>query len=175
MYMHNLIKKIIPNRNLIKKIIPKRNMDDETIKIIYFRLSILILILAIIYSIWISFLIIGVYYIGLGNRWAFLTMDHWIITSVILFVIFIFLELLFVFHYFIAKKKRIESEKPKPLFFKGKRLHIFSTPVGSSGGIYSKTYIKIDKDNILNHRFQMIPPNELLQEETESDSSKRKS
>jgi len=48
-------------------------------------------------------------------------MDQWIISSVVLFSIFVVLEVLFFFHYFIVKRKRIENEKPKTLFYKGKK------------------------------------------------------
>jgi len=146
---------------------PIKNKDEEFLKNLYLKLSKIILLLVIIYSIWISITIIGVYFVGLGNKWAVLTMDQWIISSVVLFSIFIVLEILFFIHYFIVKRKRIESEKPKPLFFKGKKLLIFTQPNGSKGGIYSKTYINIDDDNVLNLRYQMIPPYEMLNEKEE--------
>ena len=144
--------------------IPIKNKDEEFLKNYYLKLSKIILLLVIIYSIWIGIIIIGVYFIGSGNKWAFLTMDQWIISSVVLFSIFVVLEILFFVHYFVVKKKRIESEKPKTLFFKGKNLHIFTLPTGSNGGIYSKTYINIDNENILNLRYQILPPNEILNE-----------
>jgi hypothetical protein len=31
----------------------------------------------------------------------------------------------------------------------------------AKGGIFSKTYIIIDEDRVLNIRYQMIPPNDL--------------
>ena len=147
--------------------IPIKNKDEEFLKNYYLKLSKIILLLVIIYSIWIGIIVIGVYFIGSGNRWAIFSLDQWIISSVVLFSIFVVLEILFFIHYFIVKKKRIESEKPKTLFFKGKKLHIFTLPLGSKGGIYSKTFIDIDNDNILNLRYQMIPPNEMSKENQE--------
>ena len=144
--------------------IPIKTKDEEFLKNYYLKLSKIILLLVIIYSIWIGIIIIGVYFVGSGNKWAVLTMDQWIISSVVLFSIFVVLEILFFVHYFIVKKKRIDSEKPKTLFFKGKKLYIFTLPTGSKGGIYSKTYINIDNENILNLRYQIIPPNEILNE-----------
>ncbi len=144
--------------------IPIKNKDEESLKNLYLKFSKIILLLVIIYSIWIAIIITGVYFIGSGNKWAVLTMDQWIISSVVLFSIFVVLEVLFFIHYFIVKRKRIESEKPKTLFYKGKKLYVFTLPIGSKGGIYSKTYINIDDANVLNLRYQMIPPNEMLNE-----------
>ena len=135
--------------------------DEDKLKVRYLKLLKIILLLSIIYLIWTVFHIISVYFLGFGNNWAAFTMDQWILSSIILYSIFIGLVLLFVLHYFIVKKRRIEREKPKPLFFKGKKLYIYTVSQESKGGIFSKTFINIDKDSVLSLRFQMIPPNNL--------------
>jgi hypothetical protein len=48
-----------------------------------------------------------------------------------------------------------------PDYIHGKRLYIYTNPSDSKGGIYSKTYIKIDENNVLRIRNLMIPPDEL--------------
>ena len=116
------------------------------------------LILAVIYSILIVFFILRVYFLGFGNKWALLTMDQWIISNIILLGIFFGLNIIFILHHYMVKKKRIEGKKPKPLKFKGKKLHTYTLPTDSKGGIYSKTFVKIDENNILNFRIQMVPP-----------------
>jgi hypothetical protein len=131
---------------------------EDKLKVRYLKISKIIILLAVIYLIWTVFHIISVYFLGFGNKWAALTMDQWIISSIILFSICIGLVLLFILHYYIIKKIRIEREKPKPIFYKGKRLYIHTLPDGSKGGIFSKTFVKIDEDKILSLRFQMIPP-----------------
>lgn len=138
----------------------EKNMDEDILKIRYLKMSKIILILAVIYSLWITFLIMSVYFLGI-YKLAFLTMDQWVISSVILLGVFVGLEIIFILHHYMVKRKRIESEKPKPLYYKGKKLHMYTLPADSKGGIYSKTYVKIDGDNILNLRFQMIPPYEM--------------
>jgi len=138
----------------------EKNMDEDILKIRYLKISKIILILAVIYSLWITFLIMSVYFLGI-YKLAFLTMDQWVISSVILLGVFVGLEIIFILHHYMVKRKRIESEKPKPLYYKGKKLHMYTLPADSKGGIYSKTYVKIDGDNILNLRFQMIPPYEM--------------
>lgn len=136
----------------------EQHRDEDKLKNRYLKISKIIFILSLLYLFWTVFQIISVYYLGLGNKWAVLTMDHWILSSIILFSIFIVFEFLFVLHFYQIKRKRIEQEKPKPQYFKGKRLHPYTLPEGAKGGIFSKTYIKIDENNILNLRFQMIPP-----------------
>ncbi|UCD13944.1 MAG: hypothetical protein JSW60_00570 [Thermoplasmatales archaeon] len=139
----------------------EKDMDENILKTRYLRASKIIVLLAVIFSIWIVFYITSVYFLGFGNKWALLTMDQWVLSSVVVFSVFVGLEVLFVLHHFMVKRKRIESEKTKPQLFKGKKLHVYTLPMDSKGGIFSKTFIKVDEDNILNLRFQMIPPYEL--------------
>lgn len=138
----------------------EKNTDEDILKVRYLKTSKIILILAVIYALWITILIISVYFLGI-YKLAFLTMDQWIISSIILLGVFVGLDVIFILHHYMIKRKRIESEKPKPLYYKGKKLHLYTLPADSKGGIFSKTYVKIDGDNILNLRFQMIPPYEM--------------
>ena len=135
----------------------EKNTDEDILKIRYLKTSKIILILAVIYALWITILIISVYFLGI-YKLAFLTMDQWIISSIILLGVFVGLDVIFILHHYMIKRKRIESEKPKPIYYKGKKLHLYTLPADSKGGIFSKTYVKIDEDNILNLRFQMMPP-----------------
>jgi len=139
-----------------------KNKDEEFLKNRYLKLSKFIILIVIIYTIWIAFIISSVYFLGLGNKWAYLTMDQWIISSIAIFSFFVVLEVLLFLHYLMVKRKRIEGEKPKPAEFKGRKLHIFTLPINSQGGIYSKTYVQLDENNILNLRYQMIPQSELI-------------
>jgi len=138
----------------------EKNMDEDILKIRYLKISKIILILAVVYALWITILIMSVYFLGI-YKLAFLTMDQWIISSIIILGVFVGLDIIFILHHYMVKRKRIESEKPKPPYYKGKKLHMYTLPADSKGGIYSKTYVKIDGDNILNLRFQMIPPYEM--------------
>jgi len=136
------------------------NLREDILKTKYLRLSKILLILAMFYFIWIIIIIISVYFLGI-YRLAFLTMDQWIISGIGLIGMFFVLNVIFILHHYLVKRKRIESQKPKSLMFKGKKLHIFTFPINSKGGIFSKTYIQIDDNNIINFRFQMIQPNDL--------------
>lgn len=139
--------------------------DEDRLKPRYLKLSKIIFLLAILYSLWIAFVIISVYFLGFGNKWAIITMDQWILSAVILLGFFIILEVLFILHHQIIRMRRIEREKPKPLYYKGKKVHTYTLPMGSKGGIFSKTYVKMDEKNIVSLRFQMIPPNDLWKKE----------
>ena len=59
------------------------------------------------------------------------------------------------------KKKRMEKGKIEPEYINGKRVHVLTFPHGKEGGIFSKTYIQIDEDNVLRLRTLLIPPDEL--------------
>ena len=135
--------------------------DEERLKRRYRRASKVLLLLAVMYALWIALLIMGTYFLGWGSNWAVLSMDDWILSSIILFGVFIAFELLFLLHYSSAKRKHVQQEKPQLLYLKGKRVHSYTRPSGAKGGIFSKTYIMVDETNVLNLRYQMIPPNEL--------------
>ena len=122
------------------------------------KLFILIIILLIIL---LSIVFLGVYIFGYGHTWALLSLDVWIILICFFCVIFILLELVFYFDLFSKIKKRIELEKPKPEFIDGKKVFDYTYPEGVEGGVFSKTYIEIDKKNILRLRSLIIPPDEL--------------
>jgi len=135
--------------------------NEDKLKVRYLKVLKIILLISVIYLIWTVFHIISVYFLGFGNKWAVFTMDQWILSSIFLYSIFIGLVFVFILHYFIVKKRRIELEKPKPVFFKGKRLFTYTQPKEIVGGIFSKTFMKIDEDIVLSLRYQMIPPQNL--------------
>lgn len=138
----------------------EKKINEQALKTRYLRLSKIMLIIAIFYSLWIVVVVLGVYFFGM-YKIGFLTMDQWIISGILLIGIFVGFDLLFFIHNYVVKKRRIDREKPRPKDFKGKKLHTYTIPIDSKGGIFSKTYIKIDENNILNLRYQMIPPNEM--------------
>ena len=137
---------------------PDQLTTTERLKNRYRQLSKIFFFIAIVYSIWIAVLIIGIYILNLGSKWAALTLDQWMYTAIGILTGMIILELLFILHYTITTRKK---EKPQPVVVQGKHVHSFTIPVGAKGGLFSKTYVLIDEDNILHLRYQMIPPNDL--------------
>jgi len=122
------------------------------------KLFIIIIILLIIV---LSVVFLGVYIFGYAYNWALLPLDVWIIVICLFCVIFILLELFFYYNFSSVVANRIELEKPKPEFIDGKKVHIYTHPTGAEGGVFSKTYIELDKKNILRIRSLIVPPNEL--------------
>ncbi len=140
----------------------KNPLDVSKVSKRYRTASILLLLVGLIYSAWIAFVIISVYFLGFGNKWALITMDDWILSAIALLAVFIFLEIIIILAFYNQKKKIEETKKPKPKYLKGKKLHVYTLPANSQGGIFSKTFVMIDNDNVLNLRYQMIPPEDLL-------------
>lgn len=140
----------------MNKIETEEKDRDIVLKNRYRKLSKVVFILAIIYLIWVSFVIISIYFLEMGYRWALLSIDEWVYVGIVLLAIFIVLELIFFLHYHSAVKEKIEGKKPKPEFYKGKRVHVYTYPSHAKGGLFSKTYIPIDDKNILRVRTNMI-------------------
>ncbi len=137
-----------------------RNMELKLLRKYSFwsKLFILIIILLIIL---LSIVFLGVYIFGYGHNWALFSLDAWIIVISLLCVIFILLVLFFYYNFSSNVTKRIELETPKPEFIDGKKVYIFTFPKEAEGGVFSKTYIEIDKKNILRLRSLIVPPDEL--------------
>lgn len=137
-----------------------RSIEDK-LRNRYSLLSKLFILIAILFTIFVVIVFLGITYLGYGYNWAGISLEGWIIALCSLFGAFIILGLIFYFHFSSAKTKRIDAEKPKIEFINGKRVHVFTFPKGKEGGIFSKTYIEIDKNSVLRLRSLMIPPEEL--------------
>jgi hypothetical protein len=135
----------------------EKNLGDRYSKFIR-----LFLLLTIIFIIIAAIVFIGIFILGAGHNWALLSIDFWFILIIVLILIFILLNIIFYIHYRSFQKKRIDLEKPKPEYIDGKRVFVYTVPVNMEGGIFSKTYIEIDKNSILRLRTLIIPPKELL-------------
>ena len=127
----------------------------------YTKLIKLFLLLTILFIILVAIVTFGIFIFGAGHNWALLSLDTWLIIITVIIFIFILLNFIFFIHFILIQKKRIDLEKPKPEYINGKRVYIYTFPTVKAGGIFSKTYIEIDKHSILRLRTLMIPPNEL--------------
>jgi len=126
------------------------------------KVSKLFFLFIIIYSLWIALLIIGIYYLQLGEKWAILTVEQWILSAIVLISIAICLEIILILYFVLSKKKQLQFKKQdQPTVLDGKLVHNFTVPNNAKGGIFSKTYILIDEKGVLNLRYQMIPPSDL--------------
>ena len=139
----------------------------------YSRLSKIFLIITVLFIIWVVIIALRIYLFELSYNWALLSLNNWVYVCCFLIGFFIILDVLFYFHYNVArnkgliqeKDKRLIQEKPKLQFYRGKRLYLYTHPKGAEGGIYSKTYIKIDENSVLRLRTLIVPPEALWGEE----------
>ena len=127
----------------------------------YSKSSKIFLVIAFLFLIWILFVALGSFVLEQGPYWSILNLENWIYIWCGLTLIFIILELGFYFHY--SSKQSIDHKEIvyQPELMHGKRLHIYTHPEDAKGGIFSKTYIPIDEDNVLYLREQMISSDEL--------------
>lgn len=136
--------------------------DEEKEKQRLLKTSKLFFLLIVIYSLGIALLIICVYFFQLGENWAILTVEQWILSAIVLISIAICLEIILVIYFILSKKKQPQFKKQnQPTLLDGKLVHNYTIPVNAKGGIFSKTYILIDEKRVLNLRYQMIPPSDL--------------
>jgi hypothetical protein len=136
--------------------------DEEKLKQRLLKASKFFLMFTMIYSLWIVLIIIGTYFLQLGNKWAALTVEQWILSAIALISVVIALEVILLLQYTLLRKKQLQPEKQKQhVFLQGKHVHSYTLPIDAKGGIFSKTYILIDENRVLNLRYQMIPPNDL--------------
>jgi len=140
---------------------------EDKLKARYSTLSKLFVVIAILFIIWVFVVLLGIYLLGQGYNWALLSLDNWIYVLCALIGFFVLLEIIFYLHYISVSKKRLEAEKPELEFTQGKRLYVYTHPKGAEGGVYSKTYIKIDENSVLRLRNLIVPSQELWSKKEE--------
>ena len=134
---------------------------NNTLRVIYPKLSKLFLITSILFIIWILFVAMGAFILEMGPNWALLNLENWITAWSVLTVIFILLEVVFYFQYTSKVDKKLELDKTESEVLHGKRVYVYTYPTGAEGGIFSKTYVSIDENSVLRLRGLMIPPQKL--------------
>ena len=139
----------------------KTDGTNITLGFIYPKLSKLFLITSIIFIIWILFVAMGAFILEMDPNWALLNLENWITAWYVLTVIFILLEVFFYFQYTSKVDKKLELDKPEPELLHDKRVYVYTYPTGAEGGIFSKTYISIDENNVLRLRGLMISQQKL--------------
>jgi hypothetical protein len=122
----------------------------------YFLIITLLLVLLLIIS------AVGIIFLGLGTNWFLFNFEGWILGGSIIIGLFIILEILFFLHILLIRRKMSKLGKPKTEYIDGKKIIDITFPKGTDGGVYSKTYIEIDNNNILRLKNLMIPPDEIL-------------
>ena len=126
----------------------------------YFTFLILFIVVSFLFLVWILIISMGIIIFKFDPKWALLSLDTWIYTAGFFILFFIFLELMFYFWYNNGNHK-IEGEKTNQKYIDDKKLYVYTYPKEAKGGIFSKTYVLIDENSVLNLRCLMISPGEL--------------
>lgn len=138
------------------------NWDEEKQKHNLLKASKFFFLFTMIYSLWLIIIISGVYFLQLGIKWAGLTIEQWVLSAIVLISLIIALDVIFLLRFLLLKQRYLHPEKRrKKEYIQGKRVYRYTIPLDAKGGIFSKTYILIDENRVLNLRYQMIPPADL--------------
>ena len=135
--------------------------QEDNIRNKYSRLSKIFLLITIVLVLWVLIVFAGIIVWENSLNWAMFSLETWLYIGSALTIIFIILNIVFYIHFSSVSKKRAYLEIPKPEIINGKRVHIFTFPHGVDGGIFSKTYVKIDDHNVLRLRLLMMSPDEV--------------
>lgn len=133
----------------------------EKIRKKYSKITKLILLIGTIFIVWFIVVILGIFFLDYDFNWAVISFENWITIISIILVIFLLIEILFYFRFSNLEKRIKIKSLTKSEFIDGKHVHIFTYPKGIEGGIFSKTYIEIDSENVLRLRILIASPNEL--------------
>jgi hypothetical protein len=133
----------------------------EKIRKKYSEITKLIFLIGIILIVWFIVVIFGILFLDYDFNWAVISFENWVTIISIILVIFLLFEILFYFRFSRFEKRMKIKSLTKPEFIDGKYVHVFTYPKGIEGGIFSKTYIEIDTENVLRLRILIASPNEL--------------
>lgn len=148
---------------------PELREKEEKLRSRYKKLSILLFFISLMLIVLVVIIFLGATIWDYGHNWAGMPVETWMyVLSGFLLVVIAF-NLFLYFQFKKTVKNRIEEEKPKPEYINGKRVNVFTHPQGKEGGIFSKTYIEVDKHSILRLRSLMVPPENLWSKKEEEE------
>lgn len=118
------------------------------------------LIISVLLLMWIVILISGVSYLEFDPDWAGISISNWLILVSVLFGAFIIIDIVMYVSPSLFVKGEIQefvSSESQAEFLDGMKVYEYTFPKDNHGGVYSKTYVKIDDSFLLRVRNQMIP------------------
>ena len=133
----------------------------------------LFLIISIVLLMWIVIVLSGVSVLELDPDWAGLSLGSWLLVISILFGAFIIIDILMYLSPKLFTKQNIQeftTPDSSNEYLDGKKVYEYTFPNNEKGGIFSKTYVKIDDNSLLRIRNQMIPAESLWPEETKENN-----
>ena len=144
---------------------------DIKLRVKYRRITTLLLVIAILFTAWSIAVVISVFTLNKDAHWAYFSPTEWIMINIGLVSFFLFVNIILFSRYRTKtgtlqpkaprtrrlRKKKAEKE-PAPEMLSGHEVFTLTLPMGAKGGIFSKTFIPIDDQRVLQLRYQMIPP-----------------
>lgn len=127
------------------------------------------LILTIIFFMWIVIVISGPLVLGWSASWAGLSLSLWIFLISILIGLFIIIDIILYMRPLPLETQSIFQDASMPETIQDQHIYEFTYPNKAKGGLFSKTYIRIDKDNILRIRNQMMPAEKLWDDDRDKE------
>ena len=127
----------------------------------------LFLILTVVFIMWIMIVLGGPFFGVFEPNWTGISASLWMILISIILSTFIIIDIVLYatpkfFSYPQDKEASIGLvEFPEIEQRAGKQVYEFTYPVGSRGGVFSKTYVKISEQAIIRIRNQMIKKEEI--------------
>ena len=106
------------------------------------------MILVIILVFWVIVVASGIYLLGQMDGWAGLTLSSWVLLVSILLILFILIDILFLFHPTFKQSLPIEEGR-KLEFIQGKKVYEYIYPEGEKEGVFSKTYVPVDDETLI--------------------------
>ena len=111
---------------------PEPILDEEKLKRRYLKASKLLFLFTILYSLWVALVIMGAYFLQLENKWAVFTIGQWILSAIILISVVIAIEIFFLLHNTLLRKKQVQAEQPQqPVHLQGKQVNSYTIPQGA--------------------------------------------
>lgn len=142
---------------IINKNKDKISIYESSGKPYYVMLPKLFLILTIIFLLWIIIVITAPMILDVSPTWTGISASFWIIMISILIGVFIVVDILLYAYPTKDIAQKVDSIiKPKIEMMKGKRVYEYTFPEDTKGGMFSKTYVKLDDNSIIRIRYQML-------------------
>ena len=143
-------------------IFKKKNKSDKKEKnktLINFRkISRLFIFLSIIFILWIIIVAAGIITNDMDPFWAYLSLENWALLASIIIFLFAIIEIIYYLYISKYSDKIVEFLEIEPEKLHGKNVFDITFPKDAKGGVFSKTYIQISKDDVVRIRNKMIPP-----------------
>ena len=137
----------------------KKSLRDVRIilKNEYYKWFEIFFVIAFLFFILVISIFIGTIASDIEIDWAIFSMTDWAYAGCATVAFFIILDIIFYGRIFSSSKTKTGKNKSRRELINGKKVYTFTHPKEIKWGPFSKTYIQIDEDHILNIRFPINP------------------